>query len=123
MAYRPTTVEYGNDTAKITMRNWSRSALQLLKLQFNDASGHLVSNLCWFAPLSVAVSHTMTLGSPQELNPHVDQFLLLLPKLGADDEYQNMYYGIGSKWTERVKGGSFKQPQLPQELFQDWQTV
>jgi len=62
----------------------------------------------------------LTLGSPQELNHHVNQYLLLLPKLGANSEYENMFYVVGSKWTERVTGGSFEPPQLHQELFKDW---
>jgi hypothetical protein len=123
IAYRPTTVEYGSDTAKSTLRNWSRSALQMLKLQFDDPSGLLVSHSCWFAPITVVESDSdkMTLGSPQELNLHVNQYLLLLPKLAANDEYQNMYYVIGSKWTERAANGAFEQPQLQLELFKDWQ--
>ena len=123
IAYRPTKEEYVTDTAKPILRSWSRSALQLLELHFDDASGQLVSHICWFAPISVSVSDKMTLGSTQELNLHVNQFLLLLPRLGADEEYQNMFYAIGSKWTERVAGGSFEQPQLPRELFKDWQTL
>ena len=120
IAYRPTTKEFATDSANTTVHNWSRSALQLLKLQFNDDAGILLSQLCWFAPISVAVGDKLTLGSPQELNSHVNQYLLLLPKLGDGGEYQNMYYVIGSKWTERVRGGAFEQPQLPLEIFRDW---
>jgi hypothetical protein len=120
IAYRPTTDEYRSDQAKDTQCNWSRSALQLLQLKFNDESGVLVSHLCWFAPISVAESETLTLGSLKELNHCVNQYLLLLPRLGADDEYQNMFYVIGSKWTNRVEGGSFEQPNLPQQLFTEW---
>ena len=123
MAYRPTTNEYRGDNYKETLHDWSRSALQLLKLHFDDDSGMLLSYLCWFAPLSVADGDIITLGKPQELNSIVNQFVLLLPQLGAGDEYQNMFYAIGSKWSERVRGGSFEQPKLPKEIFEDWQTT
>ena len=103
IAYRPTTEEYCNDSNKTTCKNWSRSALQLLKFNLNDASGQLVSHLCWFAPVSVEMEQILTLESTQELKLHVDQILLLLPKLGANDEYQNMFYTMGSKWTERIR--------------------
>lgn len=119
IAYRPTTEEFANHIAKTTSKNWSRSALQLLKLKFNDDLGLLVSHLCWFAPISVAEGEELTLGSTTELKLHADQLVPLLPKLGPNDEYQNMYYSIGSKWTERVSSGSFEQASLPQELFKD----
>jgi hypothetical protein len=122
IAYRPTTAEYDTDQGKTTSHNWSRSALQLLQLQFDDASGSLLSHCCWFAPIALAEpANKLTLGSPQELKLHVNQYLLLLPKLGADDEYENKFYVVGSNWTERVEDGTFEQPQLQQELFKDWQ--
>jgi hypothetical protein len=63
----------------------------------------------------------MTLVSSAELSLHVDQFVLLLPKLSVNGEYQNMYYGIGSNWTERGQAGLFEQPQLPSiGIFKDW---
>jgi hypothetical protein len=120
IAYRLKSCDYDADTSKTTSKSWSRSALQLVKLSFDDDSGSLVSHLCWFAPIEVEEGETMTLGCPQELNLYVDQYLLLLPKLGVGDQYLNMYYAIGSKWTQRVTGGSFEQPQLPGELFNDW---
>lgn len=123
MAYRPTTEEFRNDSTKTTIKDWSRSALQLLKLKFNDDMAQLVSDLCWFAPVSVEMEEVLTLGSTIELKLHADQFLLLLPKLGATDEYQNMYYALGSKWTERIRGGSFEQPRLSKDLFKDWMPV
>jgi len=120
IAYRPTTAEYDADTSKTTSRSCSRSALQLMKLRFNDASGLLLSHLCWFAPIEVEEGETLTLGCSPELNLYVNQYLLLLPKLGVGDQYLNMYYAIGSKWTQRVTDGSFQQPKLPRELFKDW---
>ena len=123
IAYRPTTEEFCNDSNKTTCKNWSRSALQLLKLNLNDELGQLVSDLCWFAPVSVEMEQILTLESTIELKLHADQILLLLPKLGANDEYQNMYYTIGSKWTERIRGGSFEQPRLSKELFKDWMPI
>jgi len=120
MAYRPTTEEFHNDSTKTTSKNWSRSALQLVKLNFNDGLGQLVLNLCWFAPVSVELEEVLTLESTIELKLHADQFLLLLPRLEDDDEYKNMYYTLGSKWTERIRGGSFEHPRLSQELFKDW---
>jgi hypothetical protein len=123
IAYRPSTDQFDDDTSQQTLLNWSRSALQLVKLRFNDELGTLVSHLCWFAPISVAANDMLTLSNPQELTFHVNQHLLLLPRLGAGGEYQNMYYAIGSKWTERVRGGAFEQPRLPKELFQDWWSI
>jgi hypothetical protein len=121
IAYRPTTDEYDSDTSKTTLLGWSRSAVQLLKLQFKDTEGVLLSHLCWFAPVSVTEGDVMTLVSSAELSLHVDQFVLLLPKLSVNGEYQNMYYGIGSNWTERGQAGLFEQPQLPSiGIFKDW---
>jgi len=122
-AYRPTKEEFLADNAKTTNSDWSRSSLQLLNLEFDDGVGQLVSHLCWFSPLSVVHGKSLTLGGPQELKNHVDQYVLLLPKLGPGDQYINMFYVVGSKWTERVSSGLFEQPQLSLELFKDWQTV
>jgi len=123
VAYRPTVPEFNNDTTKTTQQPWTRSAVQLLKLDFDDSeeAGQLVSHLCWFAPFSVAPNVKMTLGSLLELKTCVDQYVLLLPKLGKDGEYENIFYVIGSKWTERVKGGTFAQLKLSPDLFKDWQ--
>jgi len=123
VGYRPNTEQFNNDTTKSTEQGWSRSAVQLLKLAFDDdaTEAQLVSGLCWFAPFSVVPNVTKTLGSPLELKACVDQYVLLLPKLGAGAEYENTFYCIGSKWTERVKDGTFAQPQLARDLFEDWQ--
>jgi hypothetical protein len=123
MAYRPSTQEFNLDDNKATKMTWSRSSLQLLQLQFHDESGSCLSHLCWFAPIFLDSNQAapLTLNSTQDLKAHADQFLLLLPMLGADENYQNMYYAIGSKWTQRIQNGSFGSPQLQlQPLFNAW---
>ena len=119
VAYRPTTEEYRNDTSRKCLENWSRSALQLLTVKFDDAKGHQESHLCWFSPISLSTTPTLTLGSAHELKNHADQYVLLLPQINDDEQYQNLFYTIGSLWTERVCGGSFQRPRIAPELFED----
>jgi len=124
VGYRPTKEEFLLDEAKPTNSAWSRSAIQFLNLQFDDeGAGRLVSDLCWFAPIAVVHGKTLTLGNPGELKDHVAQYVLLLPRLGDDDKYQNMFYVVGSNWTQRVSSGAFEQPQLSSALFEDWTTM
>ena len=54
VTYRPKAEAYRMDTSKTTRRDWSKSALSLLRVQFDDANGQLVSGLCWFAPIKVS---------------------------------------------------------------------
>jgi len=122
IAYRPTMEDYRNDLSKTTERDWSRSAVQLLRVNFDDANGEMVSHLCWMAPIQVSMSagNLLTLGNSQELAELVAEYILLLPKMNSDEEYTNSYYGIGSKWTVRGRNGGFKPPEIVPELFQDW---
>lgn len=123
IAYRPSTIEYLEDETKPTSVCWSRSAVQLQELKFHDVLGKCVSNLCWFAPLSVNVGRVFSVGSTAGVREFANQYLLLLPQLGPNDEYQNRYCGIGSKWSQRNGTGVFETPQISAELFKDWLVV
>ena len=122
-AYRPTKDQFREDEDKATALDWSRSALQFLNIVFNDSAGLWVSTICWFSPISVTPGTTMTLGGTQELKQHVDQYVLLLPRLGIGNEYENMFYVVGSNWTERISSGRFDLPQLSSDVFSDWETA
>ena len=124
IAFRPKKAEFESDTVKTTDRVWSPSAIQLVQVQFDDDNGHLLSHMCWFAPISAVDGSVWTFGGPDELQDMVEQYLLLLPEWGKDEgDYLNMYYAIGSKWTERTyKNGvaAFGRIELPEKLFEDW---
>jgi hypothetical protein len=123
VAYRPKAEAYRMDTSKTTQRDWSKSALSLLRVQFDDANGQLVSGLCWFAPIKVSTDDDMmTLGSLHELQDRVEQYALFLPQLDKNENYKNLFYGIGSKWSVRASSGLFEKPNIAANLFEDWQT-
>ena len=111
-------------------RMYGRSAVKLLEVLFEDDEGELVGDMCWCSPINRTTGgKVFTLEKQQQLEDVVEEFVLMLPTLGDDTYretkqdtwiYQNCYYVIGSKWSERVSGGNFIRSELHESLFGDW---
>ena len=108
----------------------SRSAITLLKIAFNDKEGELVGGMCWCAPIYIKEDDAPRFGSRIQIDLISEQYVLMLPRL-VDDEsynqsnsetwkYQNSYYAIGNRWTERVDSGAFIPAELNIDVFNEW---
>ena len=101
----------------------NRSSILLLQVRFDDLDGEDVCGMCYCAPLNREISETRkhTFTSLREMHSFVDQYVLMLPRLDEKGEvYQNSYYAIGNKWTERVASGDFLMSTLSHKVFQSW---
>jgi hypothetical protein len=109
IAYRP------NDGAS------DRSALTICEIQFNDSSGNLIQDICWFAPINIT-DITIRMSSISEANDFAKEYALLLPyPVSVGNTFINSYYGIGSNWTERDPSGNFIMSELNiNKTFSDW---
>ena len=114
MACRPSRVVNNNE--EVPNRKYGRSSVRLLEILFDDHNGELAGDMCWCAPINKTQGMpSIVADTRRELEDIVDQFVLMLPRLGDDTyrerkentwNYQNSYYAIGSNWTERVNGGN-----------------
>ena len=122
IAYHPTVDQFRNDTTRRSKNDneWSHSVVQLMKVKHNDDSGEMLCNACWFAPVEFCEDEIHTLDNVTQLKEFADQYVLLLPRMDDNGEYTNMFYGVGNKWTERVRNGTWVEPQLCRELFLEW---
>lgn len=100
----------------------SRSALSLIEINFDDKKGENVSGICWMSPINITNSNIIQKTSMWEVLEISKEFCLLLPHLcGKGIDYRNMYYAIGSNWTERTKDGTFEYSNLNvSNTFMDW---
>jgi len=98
----------------------NRSAILLIGIEYDDLGGALLGDMCWFAPI-LEKNTFKRFNSREELQSFTSQYVLLLPMLNdKGDEYTNLYYTIGNKWTERVAHGGFEMSELPPKAFREW---
>jgi hypothetical protein len=99
-----------------------RSHILLLQVQFDDEAGEVVGDMCYCAPLGMDIEKSnYPCSSARELDSFADQYVLFLPLLDEKGTaYQNSYYAIGNKWTERVPSGDFLLSELSKKVFQSW---
>jgi len=98
----------------------SRSSVDLREVKFDDEHGELVNGVCWMAPITLA-RETRQFGSLLEVQKSFSkEIVLMLPKLGHKETFNNMYYCLGHKWTERNSKGYFRVPQLHASIFKEW---
>jgi hypothetical protein len=99
----------------------TRSTVELHELTFDDKEGENIWHLCWMAPMELSSNATKTFLSMKEVMAYSNESVLLLPALCDDgNEYLNMYYCVGSNWTERTSTGCFEQYNINEQLFDDW---
>ena len=119
--HRPTVDEFKAGQSELTDKEWSRSSVQAMRVNFLDDNGFMVQDACWFAPVSVDTNDVRSFSSMAATKEIVKQSVLLLPLMSDNGaEYTNNCCGIGNKWTERVSSGEFKRLCLSQPHFQDW---
>lgn len=101
----------------------TRSSVELHELVFDDNDGTHVANLCWMAPI-FRNGKVKEFASMQEVTDFSKQFLLLLPRMCADNgAFMNQYYVIGHEWTERNSFGKFEKGNYgTATCFEDWIT-
>lgn len=99
----------------------TRSSVVLNQVIFEDNAGRKLGNLCWMTPIHVNVSTTKILPSMKEVMKIAKEYILLLPSLNQDGlSFINLYYSIGSKWSERTPTGFFEPYNITEALFDDW---
>jgi hypothetical protein len=98
----------------------SRSSVMLVQITFDDRNGHDVGNICWMAPIKIGDS-TKQFASMSEVLTYSEQFVLLLPSLSeTGEDINNMYYTVGSKWSERMRSGVFQAYGINEFILNDW---
>jgi hypothetical protein len=98
----------------------SRSSVMLVQITFDDRNGHDVGNICWMAPIKIGDS-TKQFASMSEVLTYSEQFVLLLPSLSeTGEDFNNMYYTVGSKWSERMRSGVFQAYGINEFILNDW---
>jgi hypothetical protein len=100
----------------------SRSSVELHEITFDDHAGVNASNICWISPIHLCTTnHPIIFPNMQEVSLYSVDFLLLLPALSNNgNDYINIYYCVGSKWTERTSNGLFEKCTITEQLFVDW---
>jgi len=111
--------------------------IALQKLEFDDDKGNIICDLIYVAPVLISSIHdhmdsidsSLIFQSLKDLDEFVDQYVLMLPLMENDENNTmiNMFYTVGSKWTERIRekegtigSSDFIPMWLSEELFSIW---
>ena len=108
----------------------TRSSVSLLKLYFDcQASGKEICG-CWMQPIVAGkeFEDIVGFGSFAMLEETVKQHVLLLPAMQVGQQrsvvqFENLYYCIGDKWTERDSSGKFVPYAINSDMFQGWNNL
>jgi hypothetical protein len=114
LVYRP--------TGEFRTQETTRSSVNLLEICFDDnpPSGKSICG-CWLAPIQTGrtiVGYT----SVSQLMDDVEQNVLMLPMMAdsKNGKFENSYYALGDKWTERVQSGEFVPTPIARSMFTEW---
>ena len=96
-----------------------RSSLFLMEITFCDNVGE-DNNGCWHSPIKANGNFVSKIKNAYELIEYVEHFVLFLPLLKQNGEFENKYYVISHLWKERNKNGNMDKYNVHWESFDAW---